>query len=60
MLSWVLAHGADLLILAVIGLACVLVLRGMVRRAREGRGGCDGNCAACRERCAGTRKPPRP
>ncbi|MBR4578809.1 MAG: FeoB-associated Cys-rich membrane protein [Oscillospiraceae bacterium] len=60
MLLWFAEHGADLLVISLLVLACFLILRSMVRRRRAGKGSCGGDCASCGASCPDRQRPPRP
>lgn len=46
MLTWLAAHLADIVILAVIALLVFFVVRGMIRDKKAGKSSC-GGCRAC-------------
>ena len=47
MADWFAHNWINLVLIAVIALACFLVIRGMIRDHKAGKHACGGNCASC-------------
>ena len=50
MLAWLSENIGTILICAVLALIVGLIIVSQIRNRRSGKGGCDGNCAACSRR----------
>ena len=47
MADWFAHNWINLVLIAVIALACFLVIRGMIRDHKAGKHACGGNCGSC-------------
>ncbi len=47
MIEWILQNLINIIVIALIALAVILIIRGMIKNHRAGKSLCSGNCGEC-------------